>query len=133
MAGSRLDPLHGSDKALPWPTEFLIFDREVIDHCYKDAADYAYKIVDAMPKLKERATEEHRIPHLALASWKSGVKHRSSKIEATKCILGPFDKSNIQDFIKKLLVDNPKESKEYFDKSKYTNENKEEGRQIFFS
>ncbi|KAG7338379.1 hypothetical protein IV203_009244 [Nitzschia inconspicua] len=62
----------------------------------------------------------------------SGVKHLSSKVVTSKCILGEQFQDQFIDTLPFPPVENPRNMEECFDKSKYSNAQKENGRRILF-
>ncbi|KAG7344000.1 hypothetical protein IV203_022008 [Nitzschia inconspicua] len=113
-------------------SEFAMFSRRVAQELYHTASTKAQQVMRHLSVLLSKARNGETIPLQELSSWMSGVKYLSSNVETSRCILGEQFREKFKDTLPLPPVANPRRTHDYFDTSKYTDYQKENGRMVFF-
>ncbi|KAG7352975.1 hypothetical protein IV203_009023 [Nitzschia inconspicua] len=117
---------------LPAVSDFVMYDPRVAQGLYNTANTQAIHLMQHLSVLSSKVQNGETVPLQALSSWMSGIKYLSSNVVTYKCILGEQFQDQYVDTLPFPPVANPTTVDEMFDTSKYTDQDKENGRTVLF-
>ncbi|KAG7352974.1 hypothetical protein IV203_009022 [Nitzschia inconspicua] len=113
-------------------SEFILFSPGEAQKLYNVASTEAERMMQYLTVLQSKIGNGQNITMQALSSWMSGVKYLSSNVVISKFVLGEQFQDQYIDTLPFPPVANPTTVDEMFDTSKYTDQDKENGRTVLF-